>query len=40
MMFLNSNKTFQNLGSEYSLGTELEVFRHFLFYTFETNQRC
>jgi hypothetical protein len=35
MMFLNSNKTFQSLGLEYSLRTNLEVFRHFLFYRFD-----
>jgi hypothetical protein len=39
MMFLNSKKSFQSLGSEYSLITNLETTRHFLFYKFETNQR-
>jgi hypothetical protein len=28
------------LESEYSLRTDVEVSRHFLFYRFETNQRC
>jgi hypothetical protein len=36
----NSKKSFQSLISEYSLRTELEVSRHFLFYKFQTNQRC
>jgi hypothetical protein len=40
MMFLNSKKSFLSLGSEFSLGMDLEVFRHFLFYRFKTNQRC
>jgi hypothetical protein len=37
MMFLNYKKSPQTLRSEYSLRTDLEVFRHFLFYRFETN---
>jgi hypothetical protein len=38
MMLINFKKTFQNLGSEYFLRTDLEVSRHFLFYKFETNR--
>jgi hypothetical protein len=37
MMFFNSKKTFQSMGSEYFLKKELEASRHFLFYRFETN---
>jgi hypothetical protein len=40
IMFFNSKKSFQNLKSEYSLRTDLEVSRRFLIYRFETNQRC
>jgi hypothetical protein len=36
----NSKMVMKILRSEYSLGTELEVSRHFSFYRFETNQRC
>jgi hypothetical protein len=35
----NSKKSFQSLGSEYSLKTDLEVTWHFLSYRFEKNQR-
>jgi hypothetical protein len=40
MMYLNSKKSFQSTGSEYSMRKDLEASRHFLFYRFETNQRC
>jgi hypothetical protein len=40
IMFLNSKKIFQSMGSEYSLRRDLETSRHFLFYRFETNQMC
>jgi hypothetical protein len=33
--FFNSKKTFQNMGSEYSLRTDLEVSRHFYFTDFK-----
>jgi hypothetical protein len=39
MMFLNSEKPFQSIESEYSLRTDLGASRNFLFYRFETNQR-
>jgi hypothetical protein len=39
MMFLNSKKSFQTMGSELTLRSDLEVSRHFLLYRFETNQR-
>jgi hypothetical protein len=39
MMFLNSEKSFQNLRIVNSLGTDLKVSRHFFFYRFQTNQR-
>jgi hypothetical protein len=35
-MFLNSKKSFQSMGSEYSMRRDLEASRHFLFYRFET----
>jgi hypothetical protein len=39
MMFLNSKKSFQSLGSEYSLRmADLKVSRYFLFYSFGTNK--
>jgi hypothetical protein len=38
MIFLNFKKSFQSWGSEYFLRTDLEDFRHFLFYRVETNQ--
>jgi hypothetical protein len=37
VFFQNDVLKFQE---EYAFGTDLEVSRHFLFYIFETNQRC
>jgi hypothetical protein len=41
MIFLNSKKSFQSMGLEYSLRRDLTASKQFLFYRFETNQiRC
>jgi hypothetical protein len=39
-MFSYYKKIFQSMESEYFLRTDLGVLRHFLFYRFDTNQRC